>query len=218
MDYWNDEWLEGMVENYRENRDPAPLTKLIHIDYEAMQAPAIGRLFLDIINGRLPPLEHRAGSTSEIRGRAVRLVLFYLGSNMKKSKAYAAAGLILGRSDDTIKGYVDDWLEGFCLWGWPDDAITKSDFWANPEKYLGKRLACGDGRAFRDGRAMLDDSLARKKIANLAHRDTAWYRSVIKDLYEKQEPTEFDDPWVRATHLALLEFERRLSSVNKKEE
>lgn len=208
MDYWHDEHLEDMVEAYRKNRDPAPLTRLINFDYDAMQAPAIGRLFLDIINGRLPPLEHRPESTSEIRERAIELVFFYLGSNIKKTKAYAAAGLILGKSGDTIKGYMNDWLKEFTVWGWPDDAITKSDFWADTEKYLVESLRYRSAAsAFLDGKAMVDDDLAKSELSGLSHRDIDWYRNSLKNLHEKQKPIEFDDPWELQEKLWLIRLE-----------
>lgn len=200
MDYWHDDHLEETVEAYRSSRDPAPLTRLILTDPDAMLAPAIGRLFLDIINGRLPKLTHRASSTSDIRARAKQLVIFYLGQGLKKTKAFEVAGLILKKSGDRIEDYINDWLKDFTLWGWPDDVITETEFWANPEKYLGETLA------FRDGRAMIDDELARNEIARLPHMDVAWYRKALTDSYENQKPFECD-PWETKEKIWLLEQE-----------
>lgn len=156
-DYWHDDYLEELVENYRKNRDPEPLTNLIHSDVDAMSAPAIGRLFLDMINGELPKIVNRPNSTAGTRKKSIELVQFYLGMNYKKTRVFMEVGEKLFKSTDTIKGYVNDWLEGIIQIDFSYECIDKSDFWKSPEKYLGNTAA------FNDGRLMIDDQLAKKR-------------------------------------------------------
>jgi len=195
MYYWNDENIEEIVDSYRNSRDPFALTQLIQEDYKVMQSPAIGRLFLDIINGKLPPLNHRAESTSEIRAKAVSLVIFYLGSGVKKTKAYAAAGKVLGKSGDTIEGYFNDWLKIKLVWGF-QDAISKQEFWDDCESFI------GDFTEFIDGKAMVVDSLAESVKPKVMNIDR--YRKELSAHYENSKINNFQDPWLLAQQVGLL--------------
>ncbi|MBU2112186.1 MAG: hypothetical protein KKE94_00270 [Gammaproteobacteria bacterium] len=211
MDYRHDEHLEDMVEAYRKNRDPAPLTRLITLDPDAMQAPAIGRLFLDMINDNLPKFK-KPNSTYEARERAVELVLFYLGQGLNKSNAYIQAGKILNKSGDTVKGYINDWLNALSVAPSKLEDISKEcksfkdgRLFINGElAQLKLETAAGGYGAFIDGKAMVDDELAMQEIASLPHRDIAWYRKAITDLYEKQKPIAFNDPWEAQEKVWLL--------------
>jgi len=201
MDYWDDDYINDVVKAYRKDRDPAQLSKLIMLDPDAMQAPAIGRLFLDMINNKLP-FKKKPKSTEDVRVRAVSLVVFYIGQGLNRSNAYPQAGFQLKKSGDTIKGYFEDWLKDFTVKGWPYDVITEAEFWSDPEKYLAHDFALK--MAFADGRLMTDEKLA---TATFPDRDIRLYRQFIRDMYENQKPFELCDPWEAREKLWLLNFE-----------
>lgn len=192
MALWDEEYIEKIVELYRLNRDPAELTGLIHSNVDAMSSPAIGRLFLDMINGRLPNLEHRASSTATIRDRAVQLVIFYLGSNLPRTKAYAAAGKILNKHADTIRDYFKDWLKSMMVYSaW--DIKDESDFFANPEPFVIAAPGIAYDIAFYDGRSLIDDELALKHKPD--RFTLADWRKWITASYQEHSDIPVRDPW-----------------------
>lgn len=207
-DYWHDEYLKELVEDYRKNRDPTPLTNLIHQDVGVMSAPVVGRLFLDMINGNLEPLSNCPNSTTMIRKKAVELVQFYLGMDYKKTLAYKEVGDTLFKSEDTIRGYVNDWLTGIVEIGFSYQCIDKKDFWKSPEKYLAQTIP------FSDGREMIDDQLAMEAIANYPKLDIESYRKLIKAQYTTIDTAKPQDPWeaIEGTwpfNLALAELNNK---------
>ncbi|MCQ8879128.1 hypothetical protein NQT69_14045 [Pseudoalteromonas shioyasakiensis] len=201
MDYFNDEHIQDLVDDYRRNRDSVPLTKLIHLDPDVMQSPFIGRLFLEMLNDKLPKLSHRPNSTHEIRKQAVELVHFYLGSNVKKTKAFDTTGKILNKSSDTIKGYINDWLKTFVL-NWTEEIISEKDFWDKPEKYIGNTVA------FQDGKIIRSDDYAKQELQKYhTNKSIECFRQEIKEFYEINTPEILIDPWKRAAELQMLDLE-----------
>ncbi len=211
-DFWDDlPLLTNMIEAYRRDRDPAPLIRFIKFNPEAMRSPQIGRLFLDILSGRLPPLEHRAGSTSEIRERAINLVLFYMGRGLNKTNAFSQAGHVLSKTSDTIRGYLNTWVKQQItqqLGG----GITTKEFWDNLEKHT------RDMHAFYDGRVIIDEALAQQRVARYPDMPIKEYRQIIIDLYEKGKPVDYGDPWEAAKIEALLDLETQRLKDDKNRE
>lgn len=213
-DFWDNlPHLTKMIEVYRRDRDPAPLIRFIKFNPEAMRSPQIGRLFLDILSGRLPPLDHRAGSTSEIRERAINLVLFYIGQDLGKTNAFSQAGYVLNKTSDTIRGYLNTWVKQRItqqLGG----GITTKEFWDNLEKHT------RDMHAFYDGRVIIDEELARKGAARAGYPDMPIkeYRQIITELYEKGKPVDNGDPWEAAKIEALLDLENQRLKDDKNRE
>lgn len=208
-DFWDDlPILTNMIEAYRRDRDPAPLIRFIELNHEAMRSPQIGRLFLDILSGKLPPLNNREVCTTEIRERAVELVIFYIGQGLNRSNAYSQAGKKIGKSSDTIRGYVKTWISRRLSEKW-NGAVTLQEFWSNPEKYT------QHSPAFHSGKTMIDDELARKAVTRAGYPDMSIkeYRQIITDLYEKGKPTEYGDPWENAKR----EWSRRLKLESSKD-
>lgn len=211
-DFWDDlPYLTKMIDAYRRDGDPAPLIRFITLNPEAMRSPQIGRLFLDILSGRLQPLNHRAGSTSEIRERAINLVLFYMGRGLNKTNAFSQAGNVLNKDSRTISGYLNSWVHQQITQKF-DGVITKTEFWHNIEKYT------RDMPAFYDGRVINDDELAQKHVARYPDMPIKKYRQIIIDLYEKGKPVDYGAPWESAKKEALLELENQRLKDDKNRE
>lgn len=211
FNHWYEKYPEFLVAKYRLDRDPELLTRLISHDIFVMASPAVGRLFLDLINEKLPPPTGRPNSTVIVRSIAVRLVIFYLGQNIKKTKAFAAAGKVLNKSFDTIKGYFEDWVDGTATIDWvidrPDDIPNAKSFWKEPARYL------QTNEAYIDGKAMLDDDLANQMKSENESID--WFRQTLLGWYEPKGlnlDSEFEieskDPWDRLEAHAKMCFER----------
>jgi hypothetical protein len=227
-DFWDDlPILTNMIEAYRRDRDPAQLIRFIELNHEAMRSPQIGRLFLDILSGRLPPLNNREVSTTEIRERAVDLVFFYVGQGLNKSNAYTQAAKHLPKtnkysragksqkhiSGDTVKGYVKRWIEKRLSEKW-NGTITLKEFWENPEKYT------QHGPAFYHGKTMIDDELAQKAVIRAGCPDMSIkeYRQIINDLYENGKPVDYGEPWEAAKKEARLALESQRFNAEKNRE
>lgn len=191
-DFWDDfPLLTNMIESYRKDRDPAPLIGFIKLNPEAMRSPQIGRLFLDMLSGRLPKIKNRNKSTSVISERAVELVFFYVGQGLGRSNAYSQAARHLGYGDESsIRGFVKTWVKNHLSKKW-NGAITLKEFWGNPEKYTGHIAA------FFDGKKMVDDELARNAVLLAGYPDMPIkeYRQIITNIYEKGVQKDFGDPW-----------------------
>ena len=210
FNHWYEKYPEFLVAKYRSDRDPYLLTRFISQDVFAMSTPAIGRLFLDLINENLPPASGRPKSTVIVRSLAVRLVLFYLGQNIKKTKAFAAAGKVLSKSFDTIKGYFEDWVEGKETLDWaverPKNIPNPKLFWKEPAKYLQMN------EAFMHGKAMSDDELANKMKNE--DESISWFRDCLRGWYEEvnfrsEVDIDSEDPWERVEAQAMLCFKRK---------
>lgn len=213
-DFWaNFPLLTKMVEDYRKGRDPAPLTRFIELNPEAMCSPAIGKLFLDMLNNNLP-MKKKPETTKEVRVRAVDLVFFYVGQGLDRSYAYSQAAGHLGYGDESsVRDFVKTWIEQRLSEKW-NGAITLKEFWSNPEKYT------QHSAAFHDGKTMIDDELARKAVIRAGCPDMSIkeYRKILNNLYEKGTPLDCGDPWEAAKKEAMLALESQRFNDGKNRE
>jgi hypothetical protein len=197
----DDEHLQELVDLYVENRDPKAITDLIHQNVDLLSTAPIGRLFLKLLNNSLPSMKNRPNRENKCKSHAIDMVLFNLGSGMKKTQCYEVLGNILPVHRDTIRTYFDEFIENIAI----DNDIDKKIVWEALLNADSQYIDIFMREPFEDGRCMIDDELASRLKPESYSIDK--YREMIRENYTYYKAPTLRDPWKVAAECHLIQLE-----------